>query len=64
MSGVRRSGMELHSVSSYSKPIQKQSPLKLKPTAALVVQVFFSNFIYSGTILNIILREIRKIYIP
>nr|CAD2182397.1 unnamed protein product [Meloidogyne enterolobii] len=38
VTGVRRSGMELHSVSSHSKPIQKQSPLKPKPTAALVVQ--------------------------
>uniref|UniRef100_A0A915MX16 Uncharacterized protein n=1 Tax=Meloidogyne javanica TaxID=6303 RepID=A0A915MX16_MELJA len=40
VTGVRRSGMELHSVSSHSKPIQKQSPLKPKPTAALVVQVY------------------------
>nr|CAD2188354.1 unnamed protein product [Meloidogyne enterolobii] len=41
VTGVRRSGMELHSVSSHSKPIQKQTPLKPKPTVALVVQVFF-----------------------
>uniref|UniRef100_A0A1I8B1R2 SCP domain-containing protein n=1 Tax=Meloidogyne hapla TaxID=6305 RepID=A0A1I8B1R2_MELHA len=38
VTGVRRSGIDLHSVSSRSKPMQKQSPLKAKPTAALVVQ--------------------------